>query len=218
MTSSPSWPLLEQLPAVDRDAVLATAVRRSYRAGEQLFGQEDPADAVHLLVAGRVAVSRRTPDGDVTTFAVLGPGEHLGELALVLPGRRRTADAVALEPTVTLALPATRFDALRGRHPGVERVLVGLLAAQVERLSAHLLEALHVPADQRVLRRLAHLTRHDPLVALTQEQLAGLSGTARPTVNRVLRRAQRDGLLLLGRGTVRVLDRPALLASCGRGG
>lgn len=212
---TPSWPLVEQLPPPDRAALLASAVRRSYRAGEPLFRQDDPAEAVHLVETGRVSVASRTPGGEVATFAVLGPGECVGELALVLPGRRRTADVVALEPTTTLALSAARFDALRERHPAAERVLVGLLAAQVERLSTHLLEALHVPVEQRVLRRLAHLSLASALVTLTQEQLAGLSGASRPTVNRVLRRAEREGLLRLGRGTVRVLDRAALLERCG---
>lgn len=214
-SASPGWPLFDELADAERGAVLAAAVRRSFSTGELLFGQADPADGVHLVESGRVAVSSRTADGDEVTFAVLGPGESVGELALVLPGRRRTADVLALEPTTTLALPAARFDALRGRHPGIERVLVGLLAAQVERLSVHLLEALHVPAEQRVLRRLAALTRRSALLTLTQEQLAGLAGTSRPTVNRVLRRAEQDGLLALGRGTIRVLDRPALQAACG---
>ncbi len=205
-----SWPLLDQLPPPDRSEELACVARRTWRTGERVFGQGDPADALHLVETGRVAISSRTPDGDVATFAVLGQGECFGELALVLPDRRRTAEVVAVEPTITLALDAQRFRALRERHPVVDRVLVEVLAAQVDRLSEHLVEALHVPAEQRVLRRLVHLSCAGDVVRLTQEQLAGLAGTSRPTVNRVLRQAEREGLLRLGRGSVRVLDRPGL--------
>jgi CRP-like cAMP-binding protein len=43
-------------------------------------------------------------------------------------------------------------------------------------------------------------------VPFTQEDLAGLAGTTRPTVNRTLRQAELAGLLVLKRGRVEFLD------------
>jgi CRP-like cAMP-binding protein len=47
---------------------------------------------------------------------------------------------------------------------------------------------------------------------LTQEDLAGLTGTTRPTVNALLRSLQDSGLIALSRGRVEILD-VALLAA-----
>ncbi|MCY7374124.1 MAG: helix-turn-helix domain-containing protein [Spirochaetaceae bacterium] len=45
---------------------------------------------------------------------------------------------------------------------------------------------------------------------MTQEDLATMAGTSRPTVNRVLRGMEDAGVLRLGRGRIEVLDVAAL--------
>lgn len=200
-------PLLATLDEAERRAVLAQARRRRFAKGEVLFHEGDLGDALHLLVKGRVAIRVTTPLGEVATLSILGGGAAFGELALLAPDSRRTATAVALEATETLALGRTAFEGLRSRHPAVERAVVDGLAASVARLSAQLLEALYLPADRRVVRRLLGLVEvYGPVVPLTQEELAQLAGTTRPTVNRVLRDAEAAGLVALGRGRVEVRD------------
>jgi len=123
---------------------------------------------------------------------------------------------VALEPVETMSMDSTTFDHLRRAHPSVERFLVEALAAQVRRLTGHLVEALYVPAEQRTLRRLLELLRqyrssgNSWTVPITQQDLAAMAGTSRPTVNRVLRGMEEAGVLRLGRGRIEVLDVVAL--------
>ena len=82
------------------------------------------------------------------------------------------------------------------------------LAAEVRRQNALLLEALYLPAEGRVLRRLAELAAlySDGEIPLTQEELAEMAGTSRATVNAVLRSEQGRGTVELRRGRVRVRD------------
>jgi CRP-like cAMP-binding protein len=209
--------LLSQLDEADRAAVLARARRRSFGRNEIVFHQGDPGDSVHLIESGRVAIRIITAAGDVATVAVLSPGQSFGELALLKRSSERTATVVALEPTRTLSLQAEVFDELRRERPQVERLLVALLGERVERLSEHLVEALYVQADKRVLRRLLDLVRiystgEGPImIPLTQEDLAGLAGTTRPTVNAVLRKLEQAGALALSRGRIEVLDPSAVV-------
>ena len=85
------------------------------------------------------------------------------------------------------------FARLQKSHPGVKDVLLRLLAEQVRRISDRIVEAHHVDADTRVRRRLCELAAsygsgdEEPVVPLTQEDLAAIAGTSRATVNRVLR-------------------------------
>ena len=74
-------------------------------------------------------------------------------------------------------------------------MLIDALAARVRRLSELLVEALYVPADRRVLRRVAELAAdwREAELALTQDDITGLAGTSRATVNRVLRDARHAG-------------------------
>ncbi|MBA2282095.1 MAG: Crp/Fnr family transcriptional regulator [Acidimicrobiia bacterium] len=204
--------LLAGLGEADRRAVLAVAVRRRYKRGDIIFHADDPGDSFHLLAKGRVAIRVGTPAGDVATLTVLGVGQGFGEQALLSVESRRSATAVALEPAETLRLGHADFDELRARQPTVERLLLDHVAGQVRRLSEQLVEALYLPAEKRVLRRLLEL---DELydggeIALTQDDLASMAGTTRPTANRVLQGVVADGLVAVARGKLDVVDRGAL--------
>ena len=90
-------------------------------------------------------------------------------------------------------------------------VLVRLLARRLRRQSELLVEALFVPAEARILRRLVELARlYGGEIPLTQEEIAGLAGTSRATVNRVLRAEAKKGTVELRRGRTSVLDPQAL--------
>ncbi len=208
------WELLRDVPDAEVRRVLSIARRRTFARGEVVFHEHDPADSLHLIARGRVAVRITTPLGDTALLALRGPGEAFGELALVSgPEALRSATVEALEPVETHAVYRREFDALRREHPQVGEVLVALLADAVRRTNGLLLDAYYAPADTRVLRRLAELAAAAPAgdVRLTQEDLASLAGTSRATVNRVLRDAQRRGTVELARSRVRVADPAALL-------
>lgn len=212
-----TWELLSTLSDEDRRRVLSTARRRRYGRREILFHEGDPGDTLHLVDSGRVAARITTPLGDVATLAVLGPGDVMGELALVGGGGRRSATAMALEKTETLALHRDEFEELRRSHPSVQALLVAALAAQVHRLSGLLVEALYVPADKRVTRRLVDLcevyadgSSGGVEIAVTQEDLASLAGTSRATANRVVGELEQAGALAVSRGRVTVVDAAVL--------
>jgi CRP/FNR family cyclic AMP-dependent transcriptional regulator len=205
------YALLSSLTEVDRRAVLASMRRRRFAKGEVLFHEGDLGDSLHLVAKGKVAVRVTTPRGDVATLAVLSQGDYSGELVLLGAATHRTATLAALEAVETLCLRRDAFDELRNSHPAVAEVLLFGLARQVEHLSHQLLDALYMPADQRVVRRLHELAGlYGTNVALTQEELAGVAGTTRPTVNRVLRECAEAGLVALRRGGVEILDAAGL--------
>lgn len=196
--------------------MLAIARRRTFDRGEVVFHRDDPADTLHLIVKGRFAARISTPLGDRATLSVFGPGETFGELALVSEGSRRSATVSALEPAETRSVHAPDFARLVAEHPGVHVVLTSLIAERLRRSNELLVEALYVPVDKRILRRLCDLAAQygdadgSVTIPLRQEDVADLAGTSRETVNRVLREEQTRGTLELGRGRTIVLDREAL--------
>jgi CRP/FNR family cyclic AMP-dependent transcriptional regulator len=207
------WSILDGLPEDDAQRVLEATRRRRFARREVLFHEGDPGDSVHLIDRGRVAARITTPLGDVATVNVRDAGEVVGELALLDPASRRTATVIALEPTETLSLHRDAFNDLRRQHPSIDRFLVAILAEEVRRLSHLLVEALYVPVDIRVVRRLMHVAEMYAAgsagpteVPLTQEELASLAGTSRATVNRVLGQAEDEGAVDVRRGRIVILD------------
>jgi CRP/FNR family cyclic AMP-dependent transcriptional regulator len=203
------WSLLAGLSPEEHREVVAAGRRRRFGRREVLFHRGDPGDAVHLIRSGLIAVYIATPTGSTAIFAVFGPGEAVGEMALIESGER-AATAIALEPSETLSLRREQLDELRERHPQIDRMLVALLAARVRRQNGELVDAYFSSAERRVARRLLALAERTPevdgvrTIRLTQEDLAGLAGTTRPTANKVLRELERAGAIALRRGRIEV--------------
>ena len=206
------WPLLADLPTENVRELLAIARRRTFDRGEVVFHREDPADTLHLVVRGRFGARVQTPLGDSVLLDVVGPGQSFGELALLLPGSRRSATVEALEAGETRSVRREDFAVLQRRHPGVKDVLLRLLAEQLSRASDRIVEAHYVDAETRGRRRLLELaaTYESGVVPLRQEDIAAMAGTSRATVTRVLREEQEQGVVALARGRVSVLDADAL--------
>jgi CRP-like cAMP-binding protein len=208
--------LLDVLDAEQRRRLLAAARTRRFARQEVLFHQDDPADSLHVLTRGRVAVQVQSDLGVAVTVDVIGVGDILGELALLTPNARRAATAIALEPTETMVVTSAQFEALRAEHREVEAVLVAILVERTRRQSTRLVEALTVSAPRRVLRRLVELCavyapdQDEAVVPLTQDHLAGMAGTTRETVNRTLRQEAERGTVVLGRGRITVRSRSDL--------
>ena len=212
------WPLLASLGESERQAVLAATRVRRFDRGEVLVREGDPADSLHLVEAGRLAVRVTTRDGERATLNLLGPGDYFGELSL-LDGRSpvRSASIVALEAARTRTLPAAAFRDLRERSRGAQQLLLLLLARRVEELSGRVVEVMYDGLDRRVYRRLHDLVElysedacGPVVVPLTQELLAELVGGTRPSVNQVLQRLVSQSIVELGRGKIKVVDRSAL--------
>jgi CRP/FNR family cyclic AMP-dependent transcriptional regulator len=207
------WELLQHVPGDYVREVLAVARRRRFSRREVVFHQDDPADSLHLIVKGRFAVKIHTSRGDPVTIAVRGPGESFGEMALVGEEPRRAATVAALEEGETFAVYKTDFERVRRDHPGVTDVLVAFLANEVRRQNQLLVEALYLPAETRVLRRLIDLaTAYEGRdeIPLTQDELAELAGTSRATVNGVLGQEQGRGAIELRRGRIVIVDEEQL--------
>jgi CRP-like cAMP-binding protein len=209
-------PILAALSDADRQEFLTLARRRRFAKGVVLFHEGDPGDAMHIVAKGHVAVRISTPLGEVATLRILRPGEFFGELSVISPGPR-SATAVALDPVETLAVHKSQLDELRRQRPPIDALITEALAMEIRRLATALVEALYLPSDKRVLRRLLDAADSfgaeatgSPLVPLTQEELAQLAGVTRETANRILRRAEESGQIHMSRGKVEILDRAAL--------
>jgi CRP-like cAMP-binding protein len=218
------WRLLDPLRSEDREAFLALARRRTFGRNEVVCHEGDPADSLHLVEHGHLAVHASLASGANGTFNILSPGDYFGELALLRADRRRTATVTALEPSRTLSVAASAFDALCSHNPGIERVVSTLLADRIDILGRRLLETMYEGVDRRVHRRLLELAHsYGPAdgpadgsvtVPLSQAQLADLVGATRPSVNQVLQRLVELQVVRLGRSRIEVLDLAALERRC----
>ena len=180
-----------------------------------------PGDSLHLITKGRVAVLVGGAEGNPFAVALMGPGDFFGEQALLNARAVRSATIQALEPTETLVVNRSDFEDLRRQHPEVDRLLIGVLAKMVDRLTRQVAELTEIPGTVRIYRRIVALAElyggdgevatSDPVeIPLTQDQLASLAGVHLRLTSRVLGEARAAGLLDTNKGRLVIKDLPGL--------
>jgi CRP/FNR family cyclic AMP-dependent transcriptional regulator len=97
-------------------------------AGKQLLQQGDHPHEFFLIVDGSVRI-----DVDGAQINMLGPGEFLGEIAL-LDGGQRSATATAESPVRLLILGRREFNTLLNDFPDIRVSVLTALARRVRRL------------------------------------------------------------------------------------
>jgi len=207
--------LFDGMDGPSLQAIARTLRARRFRKGEVLFHEGDPGDALFVVASGAVKVVVPSEDGDEAILATLRRGDFLGELAL-LDGAPRSASAVALEATETLALPRDQFCALVASEPAIRDALLAALAGELRRLTTHVAELHFLDLTGRLAARLARLAEEHGEkqpngeikldAPLTQSGLAAMIGATRQSVNKLLGEFEADGLLRMERDSIVVPD------------
>jgi CRP-like cAMP-binding protein len=106
-------------------AVAEAASEGRFAAGEALIGEGDVEAHLYVVVEGRIRVHR----GE-RTLAEHGPGETVGELAVLVPGPR-SASVTALEPTLALRVDQAVLDQLMFEWPELTQGVIAELVARL---------------------------------------------------------------------------------------
>jgi CRP-like cAMP-binding protein len=120
--------ILKSASSAERPALIERFTVRQFAQGERIIVQGSPPDGLHIVALGEVDVVHGE-GADATLVARLGPGEVMGEVALILR-RPAITNVVAHHPTVTLFLQRDRFLGLARAHP---KVFVELYELAVQR-------------------------------------------------------------------------------------
>jgi len=108
----------------------------SFNPGDVLIRERDLDDSLYIILEGRVGVMAQGK-----ALADLGPGETVGELAL-LTGEPRSRTVTAIEFVRTARLPRTAFEQWADRHPEASKRVIAVMIDRLRR--SRLAFALHL--------------------------------------------------------------------------
>ncbi|MEE3755305.1 Crp/Fnr family transcriptional regulator [Mycobacterium intracellulare] len=186
------------LHGVGPDAVAALAdelEQVSFPPRHTVFAEGEPGSDLYIVLAGKVKIARKTPDGRETLIAVLGPTDMFGELALFDPGPR-TSTVATLTEVHAVRINRRALRAWIAAYPSMAEQLLQMLACRLRRTNDTLCDLIFTDVPGRVAKQLLYQanrfggtgTEHTLRVKLdlTQEELAQLVGSSRETVNKAL--------------------------------
>ena len=181
------------------------AVRRS-APGSVLFSGGQ-ATGVWIVRDGRIELSvgsgRRR-----AVVQLLRPGDVDGDIQLLLE-MPLPYTARALSETTCLFLSREDFEQLLATRPGIARRWLSSVAQRLAASQGRILALLGGSLAAQAARLLAE-EAVDGRVELPQRTLAAMLGVARPSLNKVLKDLERDGLIRIGYSTIEVPDRARL--------
>jgi CRP/FNR family transcriptional regulator, cyclic AMP receptor protein len=194
-------PFFANLGPVEAAALVERLVVRSFYTGQIIFHLNDPAGLLYIITAGKVKISQSTSEGQEATLAILGAGDFFGELAL-LDDSPRSATAEAIQATETLTLHREEFMDFIDHNPGFAHHVLRTLARRIRHLNSQISDIFFLDLPGRLARTLLTLAnqhgrrRRDGAIvitlALTQTDLAEMTGATRVTVNKALSRFRRE--------------------------
>src|SRR6188474_742227 len=126
---------------------------REFPAGEVLFREGESADVMFVIQSGAVRITKEV-GGEAKVLAVLGPGEFLGELA-ILNGKPRTATATVVETARCLVIEAKTLEAMVARNAEIALRLIKKLAKRLDSADTLIEILMHRDPKARVMLALA---------------------------------------------------------------
>ena len=187
-----------------------------FHAGEHIFREGDPFEAIAAVRAGTVKTYVVDREGREHVLGFHLPGEVIGLNAI--DAEHYPCNAVALDTVMLCRFSFPKIAVLAARLPGLQAQLFRLLSRDIGRAA---LLAGDWSADQRMAAFLVGLSRRLAArgfspnrfqLTMARTDIANYLRLAPETVSRVLRRFQQDGLLAVDRREVELTDRPALEA------
>jgi CRP/FNR family transcriptional regulator, cyclic AMP receptor protein len=204
--------MLEVLPDKEREALTACARPVRFPKQSYLYHEGQVGESLYIITAGRVGIWTGGERGQPTLLNTLGPGEVLGELAVLGSEHLRTASVQALTDVRAEQFDARDITALLERRPRTYLLFIDVLVRRVQRLTTQVAEFGDLDGATRVYRQICALAdtgetlTPNTALPVAQHHLASLAGVSLRLASDVLTKARQDGLLQTGRGEIVILD------------
>jgi len=195
-----------------RDELLREARTEVLAAGARIYGLGDPPNGLWAVVEGQVRLKGLSVNGAELLALIVRPGTWFGELS-TLDGLPRPHEATSFGPARLLHVPMPAFARAAALQPELYRDL-GLLVCAHQRTALRFI-ANSIGQSIRVRLAVALLRASvagDGSVTIRQDELAAIVGIARQTLNRHLKTLEREGIVEVAYGRIRILDLAGLQA------
>ncbi len=202
------YPVLQELPATELDAILENARLLELAQGTVVFDENQSCQGFPLLLSGSLRVLKAAANGRELQLYRVMPGESCILTSSCLLGHSRyQARGISEEPVEILMLPAQVFHDLISRQVSFRSYVFQLFTERITSLMELVTAVAFHKLDQRLATLLADKSG---TIHITHQALADELGSAREIVSRLLKGFAEQGWLKLGREQITITDESAL--------
>ncbi|ADR34451.1 transcriptional regulator, Crp/Fnr family [Sulfuricurvum kujiense DSM 16994] len=189
------------------EKVRSEAKKVSLGVGTFLYYQGDVNQGILFLTKGCVKVFLHAEDigkGEITLYYIT-PGEQcLVNTLSTVSQTPATATAIVDESIEGWLVPAETIRWLIDNSPAYRNFKISFCAERLSQIM-HLVEELRFKRmDQRLLNWL--FVQGRDTILTTHEQIAQILGTSREVISRILKNLEKEGIISLGRGSIKIIE------------
>lgn len=126
--------LFSNLDKKELQALGSSCYERKYSPGSILMKQGDTGAGLFVITGGHVKITHSSsPDRAEEELATVGPGNVIGEMAL-LDDLPRSATVTAIDDVTALLLPVWEFRTILRNSPDIALKLLAVLSRRIRKL------------------------------------------------------------------------------------
>jgi|DewCreStandDraft_4_1066084.scaffolds.fasta_scaffold01070_32 CRP-like cAMP-binding protein len=180
-----------------------------YKKGEIIFNEGETGDTLHIIVKGRVKITKYTQQGKIKILAILNERDSFGEMAL-LTEEARSATVEAIDSVTTLSIAKKEFLDILQTEPSISLQIIKTLCHRLAKADRDLKNFIAGNAKVRISCVLLDFKDENNIVKLTHQEIADISGLTRETTTRILNKFADEKIIETKSKKIYIIDKEKL--------
>ena len=173
--------------------------------GSIILRENEFVKVVPLVLEGSIKLRKLDPTGREIVFYHIEPGEScILSITSCLNDKESQAEAIIEKKTRLIVVEADKVRLWMDRFPTWRKFVVNLYYTRMAEMMTLMDLVIFKSVDARLIQHLKE-NAVDNEIEITHQQLAGELGTAREVISRLLKQMERDQMIALERGKIKII-------------
>lgn len=209
------FPLYNQLPTADQEAIMQVSTFQHVKGGTLLHSGGDDCLGLLIIKSGQLRAFMTSEDGrEVTLYRLLDHDICLFAASCIMNNIQFDIMISAEKDSEFWIIPPCFYKQLMERNADVANYTNALMSSRFSEVMWMMEQIMWKSIDKRLATFLLDESALEgtPQLNITHEKIAAHMGTAREVVTRMLKYFQSEGAVILTRGCIEIADEAKLQA------
>ncbi len=202
-----------ELSVTQREVIRRAMVIKHFEEGDSMYGGSEYCAGLFLIHKGQVRAFIISEGGrEITLYRLFERDVCVFSASCMMRNITFDIHVEVEKPTVAFLIPTTVFCKLTQESLPIQSFTNQLMASRFSDVMETLEQVLFTSLDHRLANYLLEqaVIEDSDRLKITHEKIANDLGTAREVVSRMLKYFQKEGMVALNRGTIKLLNKEKL--------
>jgi len=198
-------PIFKVLPISEVKAVAFSAYEKDFPAKYLLIKEGEISNLLYFILGGSLRVYKVTQEGEEINLNICGPGDIVGEMAII-DKAPRSASVETLQAAKVLILKGEDFIKILRVYPEIAIVMLSQLNKRIRNIDQNVEDVLTKNLRERTWKALLTLSNYFPerKILMSHEELASIVGATRARITEILDLLEKENKIILDHKKIQI--------------